>query len=499
MRRTRVIGVLQLVMIMLLLTVTACSAGGKSTGGGDKTTDPTEETPGTTPEDPGTNPETPPTTPPTPPTTPPETPPTTPPTTPPETPPATPPTTPPTTPNVSVTGVTLNKITLALEVDDFEQLTATVAPADATTKTVTWSSNDSTIAEVSNNGLVTAKKAGSTVVKVTTGDGSKVGECTVRVSGESISGNTYAYTLPGGTEFKAMLTPNIDLTASPTPKFPTGTDDSGSANVPARFIMGETEVTYELWYEVSQWATTDAGGGKRADGGVLYTFANEGREGNDGTKGATPTETSKQKPVTYVNWRDTIVWCNALTEYYNANNGSAADFVCVYTYSGETIRDSRDSNATACDGAVQNSSAKGFRLPGSMEWEFAARYRGTNATNTVTGYNNPYFTKGDSASGATKDYIDATESEKVAVYGTFSTAVVKSKGASGANALGLYDMSGNVWEWCFDWHPSYIGSNRVFRGGAYDYAADDVRLGSVNSSVPCSESCGGGFRFCRTQ
>jgi len=123
-----------------------------------------------------------------------------------------------------------------------------------------------------------------------------------------INGNTYTYTLPGGTEFKAMLTPDI----AATNKFPCNIDaddnfdeETDVANVPARFIMCETEVTYELWNEVYKWATTDAGGGKRADGGVLYAFANTGKKGGytDGTSILTD-----QHPVTYINWCDTKVW-----------------------------------------------------------------------------------------------------------------------------------------------------------------------------------------------
>ncbi len=138
-----------------------------------------------------------------------------------------------------------------------------------------------------------------------------------------INGDTYTYTLPGGTEFNLMLTPVVAVTNT----FPTGTDNSGSANVPSRFIMGETEVTYQLWKEVYDWATDAARGTKK------YTFANAGRQGGNWVD-SNPVGTN-QHPVTTVNWRDTIVWCNALTEYYNANNDdSETDLVCVYTYNG---------------------------------------------------------------------------------------------------------------------------------------------------------------------
>jgi uncharacterized repeat protein (TIGR02543 family) len=272
--------------------------------------------------------------------------------------------------------------------------------------------------------------------------------------------------------------------------FPTGTNDKGTATVAAAYEIGETEVTYELWYTVREWAEINKG----------YSFSdNPGREGSSGSSQNTTPGASRQEPVTYVTWYDAVVWLNALTEWVNEKTGNS--FTPVYYYDSACTTAAKNStpanfekeDESYTSSAYAKAGANGFRLPSSSEWELAARWR-NNSTNTVSGYSSPWYTKGNSASGATADYNDATATGLVAWYNMPKTQAAKGKTA---NALGLYDMSGNVWEWCYDWHPSYIGSVRVMRGGGLGDTGV-LRVGYVSHTYPHNRSNYDGFRPART-
>ena len=115
---------------------------------------------------------------------------------------------------VAVTGVTLNKASVELNVGASETLTATIAPADATNKNVTWASSDAAIATVDANGKVTGVKAGTATITVTTEDGGKTATCqvTVKANTVAVTGVTLNQTsislVPGAGEgLKATVTP----------------------------------------------------------------------------------------------------------------------------------------------------------------------------------------------------------------------------------------------------------------------------------------------------
>ena len=112
------------------------------------------------------------------------------------------------------------------------------------------------------------------------------------------------------------------------------------------FFMAKFETTQKLWYEVQSWAESNG-----------YSFQNRINE---------PEESDKEKPIFKISWRDAIVWCNAYSEMSGLSP--------VYLSAGNVIlRDSRNTNAAACDGAETDKSKNGFRLPTEAEREYAAR------------------------------------------------------------------------------------------------------------------------------
>jgi formylglycine-generating enzyme required for sulfatase activity len=137
--------------------------------------------------------------------------------------------------------------------------------------------------------------------------------------------------------------------------------------------------------------------------------------------------------------------------------------------------------------------ANGFRLPTEAEWEYACR------------------------AGTTGDYAGASYND-IAWVNTNSNDIDHNVGLKTANAWGLFDMEGNVWEWCWDWYdPDYYaslastvtdprgpatskaGALRAFRGGSYDAAPIDVRCSRRDGAAPDDLQMNRGFRVVRNK
>jgi formylglycine-generating enzyme required for sulfatase activity len=172
------------------------------------------------------------------------------------------------------------------------------------------------------------------------------------------------------------------------------------------FIMAKYETTRQLWYDVQVWALSNG-----------YNFQNP--------MNSAPTSANEKKPVTGISWRDTIVWCNA----YSEKEGKAP----VYRAGGAVLRDSRNANGAACDGAVMDKTKSGFRLPTEVEREFAAR--GGDPGEEAWMYT----------------YAGSDDVDDVAWYNKNASGQLKEVGQKTANRLGVYDLSGNVQEWGWDW------------------------------------------------
>jgi len=283
----------------------------------------------------------------------------------------------------------------------------------------------------------------------------------------------------------------IDLVSVPGGTYTqTDTFSHSFSHTISAFKMGKYLVTYDLWYAVYQWAIANG-----------YTFTNAGKEGAAGTSGAAPT-IEKYQPVTTINWRDAIVWCNAYSQemglipVYCSDSGFTTAIKRSETGSYATTI---NTTAGSFDNPYVNWSANGYRLPTEGEYQYAASYKdGTSWT--------PY----NYASGATADTTDATATGLVAWYNVNSGAATHNVGVKTANALGIYDMSGNVYEWFWDWYGIYpttastnykgiaSGSDRVVRGGHCDDGADSLQVGYRVNSFPYGAGGGVGFRFART-
>ncbi|MCL2186097.1 MAG: formylglycine-generating enzyme family protein [Treponema sp.] len=169
-------------------------------------------------------------------------------------------------------------------------------------------------------------------------------------------------------------------------------------------------------------------------------------------------------PVEQVSWFDAIEYCNKLSQ--------KEGLTPAYKIKGTTVKWKRKVN--------------GYRLPTEAEWEYACRAGTTTAYNTGSNFNDD--------TGWCKENSGIT---------------THPVGQKLANSYGLFDMHGNVWEWCWDWHGLYpsrakidptgdfVGTYRVHRGGSWGNSAEDTRSAARGCSYPDGRADRLGFRVVR--
>ena len=176
--------------------------------------------------------------------------------------------------------------------------------------------------------------------------------------------------------------------------------------------------------------------------------------------------TAPQRPVEKVSWDDAVAFCNQLS----AKEGLSP----AYATKGGTV--------------TLIPKASGYRLPTEAEWEYAAR-GGTKPDGTT--------------------YAGSEEIATVAWYSDNGDRTTHPVATKAANGLGLYDMSGNVWDWCWDWYADYgsaaqtnptgaaWGTYRVRRGGSWGGDASGCAVSYRGIGNPIFQYINFGFRVVR--
>jgi formylglycine-generating enzyme required for sulfatase activity len=367
---------------------------------------------------------------------------------------------------VATTRVTLNKTTLSLAVGGQETLTATVQPSNATNKNVFWSSSNSAVATVSSgSGTVTAVAEGTATITATTsssGGISYAATCFVTVTATTTPTEpTDPTTISSPTGIELVLIPGGTFTmGSPTTEADRNSDETQHTVTLSAFYMGKYQVTQEQYQAVM--------GSNPSN----FTSAVAGESGTPG-----------KLPVEKASWYDALVFCNKLSikegltpAYSISGKTNPADWGTVPT----------SSNAT-WNAVVIVAGSTGYRLPTEAQWEYACRAGKTTAYNTGN-----------------------TVSDNIGWYSSNSGGKTHQVGLKAVNAWGLYDMHGNVWEWCWDWFGSYstgaqtdpmgasLATLRVARGGSWSGSAEYLRSASRgNGGSPGGRYDSLGFRLAR--
>ena len=380
------------------------------------------------------------------------------------------------------TSIDLDKSTARMENGEKLQLRAELKPIEAIYNEVLWGSSNPSVAMVSNNGLVTAVNAGTATITAMTTDGSNLSaSCIVTVYTE-MSGDVDGNSLVNISDVTALIDYLLKGDASDIVLSNADCDGNEAVNI--------SDVTALIdfllighWPEPEEPEPTPVITSYTVNG---VTFNMVEVEGGTFQMGATPEQgenaNDNEKPVHQVTLSGFSIGQTEVTqELWQAVMGTnPSKFNDNVNKPVETIswEDCQTFIARLNELTGQN-----FRLPTEAEWEFAARggmksqgykYSGSDDLNEIAWYNYNAYAVGSSSPD----------------YGTHAAAT------KAANELGLYDMTGNVWEWCQDWSGDYsaadqinptgpeTGTNRVIRGGGWTNYPKLLRVAARSSYKP---------------
>jgi formylglycine-generating enzyme required for sulfatase activity len=281
-----------------------------------------------------------------------------------------------------------------------------------------------------------------------------------------------------------------------------GEGDATTANVTvSAFYMDVNLVSYSQWLSVYYWATNNG-----------YYFYNAGL-----AKGAVAGLSAGRanQPVQTLDWYDAVKWCNARSAQAGLTPAYYSDAGLTTVYNG-----------IAEVTPYVNWAANGYRLPTEAEWEKAARGGvsgqrfpwGNVIMEVLANYTGDPFTDNGllGTFGYSYDYGPVGFNSIGSMDGGGTTTLLGTTpatspvGSFAPNVYGLYDMAGNVWEWCWDWYstpygqPTTVnptgpasGDYRVVRGGSWMVTADNARCARRNFQDPRYAGLDVGFRCVR--
>ena len=381
---------------------------------------------------------------------------------------------------VLATGISLDESELSLKVGSSRTLVATVTPGNVTNGFVIWSSSDPSVAAVNAGGLVTALATGTSTITATTADGTyHSASCLVTVTkGDGIPGDVNG----DGSVTASDITTLYNILLNDNYNGAVNPDQNGdgvitSADVTAVYnlLLGITNIlppvdSYTVNGVTFNMVTVDGG---------TFTMGGTAEQGGDAADDELPTHSVTLNTFS-------IGQTEVAQELWQAVMGSNPSFTNGGNYGIDLQRPVERVSWYECQeflSKLNQLTGKNFRLPTEAEWEYAARggkssrdykYAGGGTIGDVAWYwgNLP------------------SQSYSSAGYGSQTVATLE------ANELGLYDMSGNVWEWCQDWYGDYSsslqtnptgsssGSLRVARGGSWFSIARYCRVSNRNYLDP---------------